>query len=657
MGGEGWDLAGAMDIDSSGNIYAGGIFSGRATFGAHTLFSNEVRNHFICKISEAGTIVGARHLSDGMYNTLDGVFCRANEVFILGTYSASLSIPPFTLTSESKRNTSLYLAMLDTDLKPLRLTETATGDRINIFSCRGDREGNMYVSGCFKNWISIEDSIVYSVDRQDHFVLKLNPEGHVDWVRTWQIKNPDDRSYLQVSNHKELVIACTYEKKLVAGDTVIYSSGRKDVIVAKLDSKGNELWMQSLGGDFDEIAGPVAIDTSGNIYLSVTFNHSLILQDTVYDSHGEQDLLLVKMDPSGEIVWTKHWGSNQPDEMSGICLDSFGYLFILGSFRGRMVMDQDTVTSLDRQSDIFLAKFNQAGDCLWWENLSGNSEDLGHAIQTNYLNNICIIGSFRDDLATNQEVIASRGITDVFLVKFIDPCNIHTFDLPGIQVLCENSNDTLDAGGGFLEYDWNLGNGDNRYLEISKPGYYFIEVTDQFGCIKRDSIQVLMDSIRIDFLVINEYLPDGQNGSIHTSVYGISDHFSYLWDTGDTTPDLMNLVQGSYSLVVSDRFGCSAFVEIPVGLDVSSGILSLSNFPNPFSETTNIYYSIPEDMWVEISLFDINGKKLLTLVNVKEKSGNHQIEWNRNDLASGVYYLQIRVKDGILSRKIVIANQ
>jgi len=655
LGGEGWDLSGAMDNDTSGNIYMGGVFSGTVTFGDHTLISNDGQDHFICKINEAGSIVGVRQVSGGIYNTLNGIHCTGNRVYLTGTFRDSLLLHPF--CSESQKRTSIYVAMLDPDLEPVWLTVPVSGDKINLLSCKGDREGNCYVSGYFKKWISIEDSIVHSVNRKDQFVLKLNSEGDVDWIRTWRIKNPDDQLFLQVSAGKELIVAGTYETKFETKDTTIFSFGRKDIFIRKFDSTGNELWIKRIGGDFDDKARAIAIDTAGYVYFSGSFNHSIILQDTVYVSHGEQDLFLVKMNPSGDIIWTKHWGGKQSDEINGISIDSSGNLFTLGSFRGTTIMDQDTISSFDRQSDILFLKFDRTGECLWWKIFFGTSEDLGHTILTDYSDKICLMGSFTDDLATDQEPIFSRGIKDIFITMFIDPCTIIPFNLPDTRVLCENSYDTLDAGAGFMEYNWNNGAGDNQYFEISEPGDYFIKVTDQFGCKKSDSIHVLLDSIRIAFQVTDEFLPDGKNGSIHTSVSGISDHFSYLWNTGDTTPSLANLVQGNYSLFVSDSFGCSSFVEIPVGLDVSSGILSLSNFPNPFIETTNILYSIPDDMWIDISLFDMNGKKLLTIVKSEEKSGIHQMEWNRKDLPSGVYYLQIRVTDSVLSRKIVITDQ
>ena len=655
LGGDRWDLSSAMDSDTSGNIYLGGVFSGRATFGDYSLVSNDDRDHFICKIDEAGTITGVRQISGSRYNTLDGIFCTGNRVYLIGTYRDSLIFPPF--LSEIPKSTSIYVAILDPGLEPEWVNVPAEGDEIKLLSCEVDNEGNSYISGYFKKWISFGDSVVHSVNRRDQFVLKLNPAGNVQWVRTWQAGNPGNRLYLKVSNDKELIIAGTYEKKFETRDTTIFSLGRKDIFIWKFDSTGNELWIKRIGANFDDRAGPIAIDSAGYIYLSGSFTHSIILQDTVYASQGEQDLFLIKMESDGGILWTSHLGGTQSDEMNGLSIDSSGNPFALGSFRGTIIMKQDTLSSFDRQSDILFLKFDRMGRYLWCKRFFGTSEDLGHAILTDYLEKVCILGSFTDDLAMDQEPIFSRGIKDIFITKYVDPCTLYTFDLPDIRVLCENSIDTLDAGNGFLEYDWNNGNGDSRYFEIYEPGDYRVEVTDQFGCKKSDSTHVLLDSIRIDFYVIDESLPGGENGSIHTSVSGISDHFSYLWNTGDTTPHLANLIQGNYSLFVSDHFGCSSFIEIPVGLDVSSGILSLSNFPNPFTETTNILYSIPDDMWIDISLFDMNGKKLLTIVNVEKKSGSHQMEWNRKDLASGVYYLQIRVKDRVLSRKIVITDQ
>lgn len=71
------------------------------------------------------------------------------------------------------------------------------------------------------------------------------------------------------------------------------------------------------------------------------------------------------------------------------------------------------------------------------------------------------------------------------------------------------------------------------------------------------------------------------------------------------------------------------------------------NFPNPFNPTTKIRFELPHEAQTQITIFNINGQVVKTLVNCKFKPGYHEITWNGlNDfdskVSSGIYYLQIK---------------
>jgi hypothetical protein len=65
------------------------------------------------------------------------------------------------------------------------------------------------------------------------------------------------------------------------------------------------------------------------------------------------------------------------------------------------------------------------------------------------------------------------------------------------------------------------------------------------------------------------------------------------------------------------------------------------NYPNPFNPVTRISYSIAENTKVKLSVFDILGKEIKTLVNEKQSAGNYEVIFNASDLPSGVYFCQL----------------
>ena len=654
LGGEGWDILHSADIDSSGTIYFGAQFSRKVQIGDLHFESINKRILLISKINPAGTITASKQIYGSPYNTLDGIFATKNFILLAGTYKDSLFLSPIQLKDPNL--SGLYIAKMDPYLEPYRVEIPVKGERIKINSLVKDKNGNLYICGNFRRWISVNDSIITATHRRDQFVLKTDPDGKIDWIRTWSIKDYKSNVFLQANNNGELILAGTFERSLHVGDTIIYSNGNRDVYIVKFDSTGGRAWIKSLGGESNEKAGPLAIDKTGNIFSALNFTESFIFQDTLYKSSSEEELLLVKINPGGDFIHSKHVKGIHSDMIHSLMTDSADNLYILGSVKGQLLFKQDTISSADRQRDIILLRIDPEGDYDWMKILQGVSEDLGHTIFSNSVNHIFIGGSFSGNLKIDEIEIISHGIKDVFFTKYIDPCSLYTFDIADTTYLCENETDSLDAGAGFLTYSWESGSSDNRFYEIFTPGYYGVSVTDNYGCQKSDTVHVILDTIKVDFRVVDESLPVGDNGSIFTSIKGIADQYAYLWNTGDTTPNLTGLSQGNYTLLVNDNLGCSSFVEISVGLDVSSGILSLSNFPNPFRDATNILYTIPEDMWIEISLYDMNGKKLLTILNTDKEAGSHLYEWNRHKIPSGVYYLQIKVPDRILSQKIIITD-
>ncbi len=81
--------------------------------------------------------------------------------------------------------------------------------------------------------------------------------------------------------------------------------------------------------------------------------------------------------------------------------------------------------------------------------------------------------------------------------------------------------------------------------------------------------------------------------------------------------------------------GVSGNQEIPNRFELGQ------NFPNPFNPATVIKYQIPKSSNVKISVFDILGKEVATLVNGKVDAGYHQVEFNGSNFASGLYIYKI----------------
>jgi len=86
---------------------------------------------------------------------------------------------------------------------------------------------------------------------------------------------------------------------------------------------------------------------------------------------------------------------------------------------------------------------------------------------------------------------------------------------------------------------------------------------------------------------------------------------------------------------------------------------SLTNYPNPFNPSTILIWNLDKDCKAEISLYAINGQKIVTLVNGFEVAGQHRIQWNGTDrfgkrVSAGVYLARLKAGSKVVLRKLVL---
>jgi len=90
--------------------------------------------------------------------------------------------------------------------------------------------------------------------------------------------------------------------------------------------------------------------------------------------------------------------------------------------------------------------------------------------------------------------------------------------------------------------------------------------------------------------------------------------------------------------------------DIPIDVKQSDGnvvkdYILYQNYPNPFNPTTTIKYQIPELRFITLKLYDVLGNEVATLVNEEKPAGSYEIDFNGNELTSGIYFYQLRADD------------
>jgi len=80
------------------------------------------------------------------------------------------------------------------------------------------------------------------------------------------------------------------------------------------------------------------------------------------------------------------------------------------------------------------------------------------------------------------------------------------------------------------------------------------------------------------------------------------------------------------------------------------------NFPNPFNPATVISYQLSVVTYVNLSVFDVLGRKVATLVDEKKAAGTYSVRWNAEAMPSGIYFYQLAARDYSQVRKMALVK-
>ncbi len=117
----------------------------------------------------------------------------------------------------------------------------------------------------------------------------------------------------------------------------------------------------------------------------------------------------------------------------------------------------------------------------------------------------------------------------------------------------------------------------------------------------------------------------------------------------------LNLDRLQYRLKQIDFDGSYKYSDIiELQIDPPSELVLQQNYPNPFNPSTTIRYEIPKSTFVILSIFDLLGREITTLINQVQNAGYHEITFNAKKLSSGIYIYQIKAGEFSQIRKMLL---
>jgi len=505
-----------------------------------------------------------------------------------------------------------------------------------------DSSGNSYITGYFPGNASFGTTELTSSGGIDIFVAKLDSDGNWLWAQKAGGTSDDGGYSIAIDSSGNSYVTGYFHSTASFGNITLTSSGSYDIFVAKLDSNGNWLWAKKAGGTSDDYGYSIAIDSSGNSYVTGYFYSTASFGTTTLTSSGDCDIFVAKLDSSGNWLGANQAGGTGEDYGFSIAIDSSGNSYVTGYFQGIAYFGTTTLTS-SGGDDIFVATLNNGGNWQWAQKAGGTSPDYGYGIAIDSSGNSYVTGYFYSTASFGTTTLTSSGNYDIFVAKL---------DSDGNWLWAKQ------AGG--TSWDYGLGiaidSSGNSYV----TGYF--QGTASFGTTTITSsgnYDIFVAKLDSDGSWLGANQAGGTGRDDARSIATDSSGNCYVTGLFEETASFGNIIfesSGNYDIFVAKAYIPYDSNDIVV-VEETTGLGAI--YPNPFNPVANIPYNLSEISNADFYIYNVKGQ-LVRHINVgPQHPGYYQISWNGKDAndkscSSGIYYFIMKAGKQTFQRKAVL---
>ncbi|MFQ6048637.1 MAG: hypothetical protein ACE5K7_04665 [Phycisphaerae bacterium] len=451
-GAESDDVAHAVAADAAGDIYLAGRFVGQVNFdpaGSDVHSSNGQGDVFVTKLSADGSHQWTRTFG-GPDDDLaeDLAVDSTGAVYAVGLFrGANVDFDPTEGTDLHSSNGSadVFLIRLEADgsygwAVTLGGAGFEHGRAVAIDPDDQPVLAGYFVSSSLDFDPTSGTDLHYCQGLADVFITKLSAAGQYLWTRTIGGPDVDIAFDLVIDSLSEIIVTGSFQSSEVDFDPgpavdLHQSNGSRDVFALKLAGDGSYRWAATFGGPLFDHGYAVAVDQSRRVYLAGTFQGSNVDFDPgpaedLHSSLGSDDVFVAAFEPDGTYRSAATFGGFLSDLARDVITDSRGGLLLIGEFDGTAV-DFDPTVGLDPHSssglsDIFVTRLGLDFSYRWTVTIGADQPDSGFELAARSDGDIVLAGYFAGqqvdlDPTDGADLRSSAGLGDICLVCLAGP--------------------------------------------------------------------------------------------------------------------------------------------------------------------------------------------------------------------------------------------
>jgi hypothetical protein len=380
----------AAAADSTGGVYTTGyVFSYGPWYGP-ALGSGDA---FLLRFSPSGSLVWGRRFGSADYEYGAGV-CGdgAGGAYVTGPLGGG----------------SVFLARFNSEGEQLWYRSFTSGSTDYVQAIAPDGAGGCFLSGTTRGSLAGPNA-----GQEDAFVVRYDEDGNQLWARQFGSEQADLCEAACADSAGGVILSGR-----TSGVLGVASFGFGDAWIARYDADGNRLWIVQVGTPAPEALMALCADGVGGFYAGGSTSGSW-----GGPSAGGSDAVLLHLTGSGQVLWVRQLGTNEPEYARSLATDAAGGVYVFGDTFGSLGGPHN----LGRET--YLAHYAPSGAPLWVTQMGTPDDDMPGGAAPDASGGVYIAG-----YRTNMNTLVSTGTLARYPGLCYPNCD-HSTSLPLLNVL------------------------------------------------------------------------------------------------------------------------------------------------------------------------------------------------------------------------------